>query len=63
MGGRHVARDLATCTAHNITPAPVEATANAATADAPDSGPVQTPVAEAAAAASASATSALNSGR
>lgn len=57
--GRHVARDLATCTAQNITPAPVEPTATAAT----DSAPAQTPVAEAAAAASVSATSALNSGR
>lgn len=57
--GRHVARDLATCTAQNITPAPVEPTANAAA----DSAPAQTPVAEAAAAASVSATSALNSSR
>ncbi len=61
--GRHVARDLATCTAQNITPAPIEATATAVAGGAPDSAPVQTPVAEAAAAASVSATSALNSGR
>ncbi|WP_439476711.1 hypothetical protein [Brevundimonas sp.] len=61
--GRHVARDLATCTAQNITPAPIEATATAVAGGAPDSAPVQTPVAEAAAAASISATSALNSGR
>lgn len=60
--GRHVARDLATCTAQNITPAPVEAS-ETAVAGAADSAPAQTPVAEAAAAASASATSALNSGR
>lgn len=59
--GRHVARDLATCTAQNITPAPVESTAVAS--GAADSAPVQTPVAEAAAAASVSATSALNSSR
>jgi hypothetical protein len=61
--GRHVARDLATCTAQNITPAPVETTATAVVGGAPDSAPAQTPVAEAAAAASTSATSALNSGR
>ena len=60
--GRHVARDLATCTAQNITPAPVEG-AETAVAGAADSAPAQTPVAEAAAAASVSATSALNSGR
>ena len=61
--GRHVARDLATCTAQNITPAPIETSATAAAGGASDSGPVQTPVAEAAAAASVSATSTLNSGR
>jgi len=60
--GRHVARDLATCTAQNITPAPVEG-AETAVAGAADSAPAQTPVAEAAAAASVSATAALNSGR
>lgn len=60
--GRHVARDLATCTAQNITPAPVEG-AETTVAGAADSAPAQTPVAEAAAAASVSATSALNSGR
>ena len=61
--GRHVARDLATCTAQNITPAPIEIPATAVAGGASDSVPVQTPVAEAAAAASVSATSALNSGR
>ncbi|MBU2396386.1 MAG: hypothetical protein KKB87_02970 [Alphaproteobacteria bacterium] len=61
--GRHVARDLATCTAQNITPVPLEIPATAVAGGAPDSAPVQTPVAEAAAAASVSATSALNSGR
>lgn len=61
--GRHVARDLATCTAQNITPVPVEVPATAVAGGAPDSAPVQTPVAEAAAAASVSATSALNSSR
>ncbi|WP_292099173.1 hypothetical protein [Brevundimonas sp.] len=61
--GRHVARDLATCTAQNLIPAPIEVPATAVAAGASDSAPVQTPVAEAAAAASASATSALNSGR
>ena len=61
--GRHVARDLATCTAQNITPAPVEFPATTVAGGAPDSAPVQTPVAEAAAAASASATAALNGGR
>jgi len=61
--GRHVARDLATCTAQNLTPAPAEPTATAAAGGATDSTPAQTPVAEAAAAASVSATSALNSGR
>ncbi|MDP3657506.1 MAG: hypothetical protein Q8R45_11135 [Brevundimonas sp.] len=61
--GRHVARDLATCTAQNITPAPIEIPVTAVAGAAPDSAPVQTPVAEAAAAASVSATSALNSGR
>ena len=61
--GRHVARDLATCTAQNITPAPIEIPATAVAGGAPDSAPVQTPVAEAAAAASVSATSALNSRR
>ena len=61
--GRHVARDLATCTAQNITPVPVEIPATAVAGGAPDSAPVQTPVAEAAAAASVSATSSLNSTR
>jgi len=61
--GRHVARDLATCTAQNLTPAPIEVPVTAVAAGASDSAPVQTPVAEAAAAASASAPSALNSGR
>ena len=61
--GRHVARDLATCTAQNITVAPAEVSATSVADGAPDSAPVQSPVAEAAAAASVSATSALNSGR
>ena len=61
--GRHVARDLATCTAQNITPIPAELPVTAVADGAPDSAPVQTPVAEAAAAASVSATAALNSGR
>jgi hypothetical protein len=61
--GRHVARDLATCTAQNIIPTPVELPATAVAGGAADVAPVQTPVAEAAAAASVSATSALNSGR
>lgn len=59
--GRHVARDLSTCAAQNITPAPVAATAAATTA--PDQSPIQTPVAAEAAAVSTSATAALNSGR
>ncbi len=61
--GRHVARDLATCTAQNITTAPAEVSPTAVAGGAADSAPVQTPVAEAAAAASVSATAALNSGR
>jgi hypothetical protein len=61
--GRHVARDLATCTAQNITTAPAEVSPTAVAGGAADSAPVQTPVAEAAAAASVSATSALNSAR
>ena len=54
--GRHVARDLATCTAQNITPIPVEVPPASVASGAADSAPVQTPVAEAAAAA-------LNNGR
>ena len=54
--GRHVARDLATCTAQNITPIPVEVPPTSVASGAADSAPVQTPVAEAAAAA-------LNNGR
>ena len=61
--GRHVARDLATCTAQNITPAPVEIPATAVAGGASEAAPVQSPVAEAAAAASMSATADLNSGR
>ena len=54
--GRHIARDLSTCTAQNITPPPAElAPATVAGADAP--------VAAEAAAASNTATAALNSGR
>jgi hypothetical protein len=56
--GRHIARDLSTCTAQNITPAPAELPTTAV-ADAP----VQSPVAAEAAAASTSATASLNSGR
>jgi hypothetical protein len=58
--GRHIARDLSTCTAQNITPVPVEVTP---TAVAGAAGPVQSPVAAEAAAASTSATASLNSGR
>jgi len=54
--GRHIARDLATCTAQNITPAPIAAPPT----EVAGSEPVQTPVAAEAAAASASATAALN---
>jgi hypothetical protein len=57
--GRHVARDLATCTAQNIIPAPVEVPATAVA----DGAPQQTPVAAEAAAASVSATAALNNSR
>ncbi len=56
--GRHIARDLSTCTAQNITPTPAELPATAV-ADAP----VQSPVAAEAAAASTSATASLTSGR
>ena len=58
--GRHIARDLSTCTAQNITPIPAELTP---TAVAGGDGPVQSPIAAEAAAASTSATAALNSGR
>ncbi|MGZ9114749.1 MAG: hypothetical protein ACXW3K_09010 [Brevundimonas sp.] len=57
--GRHVARDLATCTAQNITPTPLEAPQSAVAGGAPE----QTPVAAEAAAASAVATTALNNSR
>ena len=53
--GRHVARDLATCTAQNIRPVPLAAPATEVAGS-------ETPVAAGAAAASASATQALNSG-
>jgi hypothetical protein len=56
--GRHVARDLATCTAQNITPAPIAAPATEVAGSEP--AVVQTPVAAGAAAASASATASLN---
>jgi hypothetical protein len=56
--GRHVARDLATCTAENITPAPIATPATEVAGSEP--AVVQTPVAAGAAAASASATAALN---
>ncbi len=55
--GRHVARDLATCTAQNIKPAPLASPTTEVASEAP----VQTPVAAGAAAASVSATAALNS--
>ncbi|MDZ4112420.1 MAG: hypothetical protein U1E18_22870 [Brevundimonas sp.] len=57
--GRHVARDLATCTAQNITPVPVAAPATAVAGGVPE----VSPVAAEAAAVSTSATSALNSAR
>jgi len=57
--GRHVARDLATCTAQNIKPAPIATPATEVAGSDPVA--VQTPVAAGAAAASASATAALNS--
>lgn len=56
--GRHIARDLATCTAQNITPAPIVVPPTEVAGSAPVA--VQTPVAADAAAASASATTALN---
>lgn len=56
--GRHVARDLATCTAQNIKPVPVATPATEVAGS--DPAAVQTPVAAEAAAASASATAALN---
>lgn len=57
--GRHVARDLAICTAQNIKPAPLAVPATEVAGSEP--APVQTPVAAGAAAASVSATAALNS--
>lgn len=54
--GRHVARDLATCTAQNIKSAPLETPTTVVAG----SEPAQTPVAAGAAAASTSATAALN---
>lgn len=57
--GRHIARDLATCTAQNITPAPIAVSPTEVAGSSPAA--VQTPVAADAAAASASATAALNS--
>lgn len=57
--GRHVARDLATCTAQNIKPVPIVAPATEVAGSEPA---IQTPVAAGAAAASVSATQALNSG-
>ncbi len=58
--GRHVARDLATCTAQSIAPAGVLPAASAVAGG--SAMPVQTPIAAEAAAASTSATAALNSG-
>ena len=60
--GRHIARDLATCTAQNITPVSVVVPATSTVAGAAAT-PVQTPIAAEAAAASVSATASLNSGR
>lgn len=57
--GRHVARDLATCTAQNVTPVAIHTPQTAVAGGAPE----QTPVAAEAAAASTSATAALNNGR
>ena len=57
--GRHVARDLATCTAQNITPAPVVVSPTAVAGSTPE----QTPVAAEAAAASTTATAGLNATR
>ena len=57
--GRHVARDLATCTAQNITPIPVSVPATAVAGGAPE----VAPVAAEAAAVSTSATAALNGER
>ena len=57
--GRHVARDLATCTAQNITPAPVAASPTAVAGATPQ----HSPVAAEAAAASTSATTALDAVR
>jgi hypothetical protein len=59
--GRHVARDLATCTAQTMNP--VGITVPASTVADGAATPAQTPIAAEAAAASASATAALNSGR
>ena len=56
--GRHVARDLATCTAQNIKTAPLPVSPTEVADSAPAA--LQTPVAAEAAAASASATAALN---
>jgi hypothetical protein len=57
--GRHVARDLATCTAQNITPAPLEAPQPAVAGAAP----VQTPVAAEAAVMSTASAAGPNSSR
>ncbi|MGZ9098934.1 MAG: hypothetical protein ACXW3O_04450 [Brevundimonas sp.] len=57
--GRHVARDLATCTAQNITTSPVSVPATAVAGGAPEA----PPVAAEAAAVSTSATLALNGAR
>ncbi len=56
--GRHVARDLATCTSQNIKTAPLAVSPTEVAGGSPEA--VQTPVAADAAAASASATAALN---
>ncbi|MDY6923830.1 MAG: hypothetical protein SWI22_07730 [Pseudomonadota bacterium] len=56
--GRHVARDLATCTSQNIKTAPVAVDPTTVADSTPE--PIQTPVAADAAAASAAATAGLN---
>ena len=60
--GRHIARDLSTCTTQSTTPAPLQV-APTLVADTEGGVPAATPVAAEAVAVSASATAALNSGR
>jgi hypothetical protein len=61
--GRHVARDLATCTAQNIIPATVPVPETTVVGPSPEAEAVQTPVAAEAAAVMTSATAALDSAR